>query len=506
MNSPLAPLIDQWIDGTLDEEGARALASALADEDARKDILDTLKMHGLLTKRSLCADEDGIVRSVMERLHAEERADQFIAEFWRNNGRTELGTAGTLNPRTKTNVTVAAPPRRTRHLWVAAAAACLGTLGFSLWPRTREPQPAYTQVDEPSQAHTRPAQGPTRSHVGHLQLSDGSLVFLKDKAEAFRQRDGTRLLLRGGAVRVAFAETPKPIAPAARVVFPDGSELEGPAAIVDLVVDDSGLSASALAGVAWVFRGQGVPPVEVAVGKPATFALNSPRPRQDVGHPPSEGSRPTSSQALRTGQAATAISFSEQRGDGRWSRTQGWIQQSEVSQEPGRHDRAPIWKGPIDLPVPFALETVVVADRPAQEGFFTLGLLLFWQDAPMIGCHLVGRAGGGRVVRLEALQSGAAAPPFATMEEFPWQPVSLARGDAYQLRFEAEATGTLGGNGRPLIRMRCQAWPVEEAAAPMEWGAVAEVELGARLKAIGLRTYRTAGRFSELVFSASPAR
>ena len=512
MTPELALLVDQWIDGTLDAEGAHQLELALNDPQVRTEVLFELKLHGLLASAITYNDADAVVRSVTKRIQAEERADDFVADFWRKNASAEAasvgapGTFGTFNPTTATNATFAPRSTKKRRRWLPAAAAMAAALGAAIyWPHTPADRPtsATRGADEP-QLQT---QEPSPSDAKRLSLADGSRVLLRPEAEAYLQEDGYRLVVRAGQLQVRFAAPSPGESPVARVLLPDGTEVQGAGSIVNINADPTrGVFVTAMAGLARLYSPNAASPLALPVGGRVQLpGQASPLPQQsapgsqpmarDVG----QGIGDVTGQALSVRTRGAELNFTETLGLGSWTRDHGWIVQSQPSELPGRHEEAPIWKGRVDLGVPFSLSTVVVADKPATDGFFTLGFLTFWHDAPMVGCHLVGRAGGGRVVRLEALKGNRAAAPFQSMEDFPWQPVTRSQEDVYQLRFDAQAIGKPLANGHVVVRVRCQAWPVEEEAAPMDWGPTAEIDLSPTIKALALRTYRVAGRFSEPV-------
>jgi hypothetical protein len=117
----------------------------------------------------------------------------------------------------------------------------------------------------------------------------------------------------------------------------------------------------------------------------------------------------------------------------------------------------------------------------------TLGFVVVLERPEVVGCHVVRPAEGGRMVRLEAVHAGGPGAGFRSWDELPWQPLARSPEDAYRLRLEIQ-------RGAPSL-VRCQAWPADEPAPPMAWGAEAQLPLQGAIRGVGLRTYRTAGRF-----------
>lgn len=182
MNERLDLAVEAYHDGTLDAAGAQLLAAALSGDNAAA-VRDGLALTGLLGQ--VFTDDDAIIRSVAERIDAEQSASAVVRAVQQS-----IATTRRSRPRRPMSMTG----------WWAAAAALLIALGGGWW-LTVQKHPSSPPVE----CHLVAADG-VSVHRGGVQLAiTMELPLLADDhletagPATLRWADGSQVMLVPGS-------------------------------------------------------------------------------------------------------------------------------------------------------------------------------------------------------------------------------------------------------------------------------------------------------------------
>ena len=209
MTATLEPLIEDYLDGNLDADGAATLVAALqANGSAALAIRERIALAGLLGLALDPVDGTAVARGVSERLRAVDGSAAFGHELRRRLARQPARRAR--------------PPNRS--IWpVGLSAAALLLVGMALWLTQRTAAPAAWTVAVGSAASADLANG-TRLALttgGHLDGADGTRLDCQPGTtiEFLETATGSHFTLLGGSLTASVA--PQPVDRPLAIITPE---------------------------------------------------------------------------------------------------------------------------------------------------------------------------------------------------------------------------------------------------------------------------------------------
>jgi hypothetical protein len=217
VSEPLAPLIDRWLDGELDEAGIAELHRRLAeDATLRAEFVSDVRFQGAIA--GLLGDDAEAVLKRVDAVIAASSASgpqRLVADLERRLGEEHVHDDAPVDRRRRP---VPRPSRRLRlarpRPWpqLAALAACLvamvGVAALLLSRPAPQPSPAPTVAEQPT---TRPARSPEAPEVATVVALDGAAAIAhgiahRAAAAGAALRDGDELAVESGTATVAYAD------------------------------------------------------------------------------------------------------------------------------------------------------------------------------------------------------------------------------------------------------------------------------------------------------------